>query len=185
MSSETAAVARCSAARLEYTECVIKETLRLLPTIPIVARRLREDMDFNGKVVPAGSTLLIHILALHRDPRHYEDPLRFDPDRFSRRPPGAPGVDMNKPPTATAAHPYCFLPFGAGPRSCIGQRYAMMKMKAFVATVLRRLRVVPVQDGLTDPARFPLTFDMTLRIVGGTRVRLSPRIRSSADGGAL
>lgn len=143
-------------------ECVIKESLRLLPTIPFVAREVHEDVDFNGKTIPAGAIVMVHILAAHRDPRHHAEPDAFEPERFAGE-------------RAGAMHPFSFLPFSGGPRNCIGQRYAMLQIKSVLATLLRALRVEPAGDGLADPADFPLTFDMTLRIIGGTRVKFAAR----------
>lgn len=133
-----------------------------MPTIPFVARQVSEDTEFNGKTIPAGSTILINFLAAHRDPRHHADPLRFDPGRFEEG-------------RAAAMHPYSYSPFSGGPRNCIGQRYAMLQMKTILATLLRGLRVEAADDGLTDPVDFPITFDMCLRIVGGVKVRFEAR----------
>ena len=148
--------------RLEYTERVIKETLRIFPIGPFIGRHVHEDTELCGKMVPAGATLIINIFSAHRDPRHHPDPLHFDPDRFL--------------PERTATwHPYSYMPFSLGPRNCIGQRYAMMQMKTILATTLRAYSLLPAQDGLTHPSQFPLTFDIALRLVGGCRVRFEPR----------
>lgn len=69
--------------RLVYLERVIKETLRLFPSGPFVARQVLERTEFSGKVLPAGATLAANIYGVHRDPKHWPDPSRFDPDRFA------------------------------------------------------------------------------------------------------
>ncbi|KAJ1530206.1 hypothetical protein ONE63_005133 [Megalurothrips usitatus] len=148
--------------KFAYMERVIKETMRLFPVAPLVARRVSEDMELAGKDIPAGTTLVLNLISTHRDPRHWPDPLGFDPDRFL-------------PERAAAMHPYSYLPFSAGPRNCIGQVYAMMLLKTMLATMLRAYRVLPACDGITEPSQLPLTFDIMLRCVGGIRVRFEPR----------
>ncbi|KAK3923308.1 Cytochrome P450 4C1 [Frankliniella fusca] len=150
--------------RLEYMDCVIKETLRLLPSFPFVARMVPEETELAGKVLPAGTVLVVNLFGLHRDPRHHARPLRFDPDRFRRANPD-PG-----------RHPSSYLPFSAGPRNCIGQRYAMMTIKTVLATVLSEFRVEAADDnGVRDPSDFTLTFFLSLHLVGGVSVRFVPR----------
>ncbi|XP_017302429.1 cytochrome P450 4d8-like [Diaphorina citri] len=70
--------------QLEYLECVIKETLRLFPAAPLIGRHIDEDFILDGLTIPAGVTVLISIYALHRDPKYYPSPGRFDPSRWMR-----------------------------------------------------------------------------------------------------
>ena len=142
--------------------------MRLFPSSSLVARGVREETDLSGKVLPAGTTLVINIFGMQRDARHFPDPLRFDPDRFL-------------PEAAAARHPFSYLPFSAGPRSCIGQRYAMMQMKTIISTVLRAYRVHPGPDGWTAPEQYPLNFEIVLRLTGGFQVRFEPRQKTTTD----
>ncbi|KAJ1521376.1 hypothetical protein ONE63_003051 [Megalurothrips usitatus] len=154
--------------RLEYTERVIKESLRLTPAVPMLARgNLHAATTFNGKHVPKGSTFLVNMLGAHRDPRHWEEPLKFDPDRWL-------------PERSQGRHHYAYMPFSAGPRNCIGGRYAMAVMKTLLANVLPRYRVDPVDDGLTDPATFPMSFGIASQLPGGVHVVFTPRQPSAA-----
>ncbi len=144
-------------------DCVIKETLRLLPSFPFVARTVREDTELAGQVVPAGAVLAINLFGLHRDPVTWPDPLRFDPDRFS-------------PEQSEGRHPYAFMPFSAGIRSCIGYKYAWAVMKTILATAVRDFIVEPSTDGLNDHTKFKLMFDVSLKLHGGVKVKFVSRV---------
>ncbi|XP_069963685.1 probable cytochrome P450 4ac1 [Bactrocera oleae] len=117
--------------QLEYLERVVKETLRLQPSVPFISRCCREDTELNGVILSAGSQINIHILDIMRDEQHFPDPLKYDPDRF------LPENSLNR-------HPYAFLPFSAGSRNCIGQRFAMLEIKAMLVGILQNFRVLPV-----------------------------------------
>ncbi|KAE8751809.1 Cytochrome P450 CYP4, partial [Frankliniella occidentalis] len=151
-----------SACRLEYTERFIKEALRLFPPVPLTGRQVHRDTTLASYRLPAGTTLLLNVFGAHRDPLHWPDPLLFDPDRFL-------------PERVRGRHPCAYVPFSSGARNCIGSRYAMMNLKAFLATVLRALRVDRADDPYTDIHQLPLTADLSLRIVGGPRVVFARR----------
>jgi cytochrome P450 len=125
---------------LPYTEMVIKEALRLRPPSWVIGRHAREDVTLGGYRVPAGSLLGISVYTLHRDGRFFPEPERFWPERFSPEREG----DIPR---------YAYIPFGAGPRICIGQRFAMMEMQLVVAAVVQRyqLRLVPGQQIEPEP----------------------------------
>ncbi|ELK36924.1 Cytochrome P450 4V2 [Myotis davidii] len=108
--------------KLKYLECVIKETLRIFPSVPLIARELNEDCDVGGYNVVKGSQILIIPYALHRDPQYFPDPEEFKPNSVGR-------------------HPYAYVPFSAGPRNCIGQRFAMMEEKVILSCILRHFWV--------------------------------------------
>ncbi|XP_071498886.1 cytochrome P450 4V2-like [Diadema antillarum] len=112
-------------AKLSYLTCVVKESLRVLPPVPGMSRTLDSDIVLDGKVVPKGTSISFAIYALHRDPEQFPDPEIFDPDRFL-------------PENSSKRHPYAYIPFAAGPRNCIGQRYAMMETKVTLVNLLRR-----------------------------------------------
>ena len=117
--------------QLQYLGQVIDETLRLYPPIHVGNRKLAEDLEFQGYHLPAGRRLMYSIYATHHDKRHWPDPERFDPDRF------APGVK---------AHPYTFVPFGGGPRNCIGAAFAQVEAKIVLARILQRFELVLLRD---------------------------------------
>jgi cytochrome P450 len=110
-------------ARLTVVQQVLNESLRLFPTAPIIVRDILDDAEFAGVKVPAGTIGLIPIYAIHRHRGFWSDPDRFDPGRF--------GPDRPKPSR------YQFLPFGAGPRICIGAAFAMIEATIMLATFVR------------------------------------------------
>ncbi|XP_059353317.1 cytochrome P450 4c3-like isoform X2 [Daphnia carinata] len=110
---------------LKYLECCIKETMRLYPSIPFVLRCLPEDVEIGGYVLPKGVTVAIMIHSLHHNPQVYPNPEVFNPERFL-------------PENSVGRHPYAFIPFSAGPRNCIGLKFAMLELKIVLANLLRR-----------------------------------------------
>uniref|UniRef100_A0A182Q5T6 Cytochrome P450 n=1 Tax=Anopheles farauti TaxID=69004 RepID=A0A182Q5T6_9DIPT len=145
-----------------YLEQVIKETMRLFPVAPLIGRESIETMMIGDFVIPAGVTLLINILSIHRNKSLWgERADDFDPDRFD------PTVyDTNK------GHPFRFIPFGGGPRNCIGYRYGMFAMKIMVTQILWKYCLSsPLK--LSDPLR--LSFAVTLKIGSGHMVCIKRR----------
>ncbi|XP_053258391.1 cytochrome P450 4V2-like isoform X1 [Podarcis raffonei] len=118
--------------QLRYLDCVIKEALRLFPSVPVFARKLSEECYIRGFRVPKGVDALILPFALHRDPDVFPEPEEFRPERFF-------------PENVAGRHPYAYVPFSAGPRNCIGQRFAQMEEKTILATILRRFSVESAQ----------------------------------------
>ncbi|XP_070779515.1 cytochrome P450 4V8 [Enoplosus armatus] len=118
--------------KLKYLECVIKEALRLFPSVPFFARSIGEDCHINGFKVPKGANAIIITYALHRDPRHFPEPEEFRPERF------LPENSVGRPP-------YAYIPFSAGLRNCIGQRFALMEEKVILASILRNFNVEACQ----------------------------------------
>ncbi|MEZ4407777.1 MAG: cytochrome P450 [Polyangiales bacterium] len=112
---------------LPYTEMVLKESLRLYPPVYMVARQAAEDTAIGGHPVPRGSEVVLWIYLTHRDPRWFPEHASFKPERFA--------------PEAEAALPkHAWLPFGAGPRACIGRAFAMMEAKLLLAVMAQRHR---------------------------------------------
>jgi cytochrome P450 len=143
--------------RLVYTEQVIKESMRLYPPAWSFARSARESFEVRGYTLPAKSTILVLPYVMHRDERWYPDPLRFDPERFS-------AANEDKFPK------YAYLPFGGGPRVCIGNSFAMMEAKIILAGVIQRYKL-SLKDGWhVEPE--PL---VTLRPKHGMPMQLSKR----------
>ncbi|XP_067928638.1 cytochrome P450 4V2-like [Watersipora subatra] len=119
-------------AKMTYLDWCIKESLRLFPSVPWFGRALAEDTDFGGYTVPKGTTAAVFTISLHRDPAIFPDPETFDPTRFS-------------PDKCANRHPYAYVPFSAGPRNCIGQKFAMMELKVIMATILLNFNLVSTQ----------------------------------------
>ncbi|CAL1529340.1 unnamed protein product [Lymnaea stagnalis] len=113
--------------RLVYMEQFINETLRLYPPVPFVSRRAAETRTYGSVTIPKGAGVTIPIFAILKDPRNFHDPERFDPDRFS---------EDNK----SKRDPIAFMPFGCGPRTCIGLRLAYLELKMALVHVLRKVR---------------------------------------------
>ncbi|KAK1341777.1 hypothetical protein QTO34_016526 [Cnephaeus nilssonii] len=144
--------------KLKYLECVIKETLRIFPSVPIIARELNEDCDVGGYNITKGSQLLIIPYALHRDPKYFPDPEEFKPERFF-------------PENSTGRHPYAYVPFSAGPRNCIGQRFAMMEEKVILSCILRHFWVESNQKR----EELGLAGELILRPTNGIWIKLKRR----------
>jgi cytochrome P450 len=142
--------------RLGYTVQVLHEALRLCPPGPAGSRMAMGDVEVGGYRVPAGTMLVFAILAVQRDPALWEDPLRFDPDRFA-------------PEQAKSRDRWRYLPFGAGARSCIGDHFAMLEATLALATIIRRIEV---SSAATD---FPVALPFTMVADGPINVRLTPR----------
>ncbi|KAL1381302.1 hypothetical protein pipiens_003436 [Culex pipiens pipiens] len=143
---------------LRYMDRVIKECLRLYPPVPFIGRTVSEDSWFADRFVPKGSMANVHIWDLHRDPEQFPDPERFDPDRFL-------------PESVEKRNPYAYVPFSAGPRNCIGQRFAMLELKSILTAVLREFRVLPV----TKRDEIVFVADMVLRARDPIKVKFERR----------
>jgi len=127
--------------QLTYTEQVINETMRLYPAGHTLARRSRQAATLAGHQIPAKRIVAISVWAVHHNPAVWPDPYRFDPDRFaSGAGRGEGGSDAEK--TARYAH----LPFGGGPRRCIGQYLAMAELVVAVATIVRAFHLESLEE---------------------------------------
>jgi cytochrome P450 len=120
------------APRLTYTRMVLAEALRRYPPAWVLGRRVIKDFEVGGYRIPRGAGLLLSQYVTHHDPRFFPDPFRFDPERWT--------------PEAEAARPaFSYFPFGAGPRSCIGESFAWLEGTLVIATIAQKwqLRHVP------------------------------------------
>uniref|UniRef100_A0A182LRD2 Cytochrome P450 n=1 Tax=Anopheles culicifacies TaxID=139723 RepID=A0A182LRD2_9DIPT len=113
---------------MKLLERCLKETLRLYPSVAFFGRTLSEDVTLDGYFLPSGTIIGIHTYNVHRDERFFPDAETFDPDRFL-------------PENTERRHPYAYIPFSAGPRNCIGQKFALLEEKSLVSSILRRFRI--------------------------------------------
>lgn len=114
--------------QLSYLDCVIKECLRLYPSLPYIGRRVTEATEFLGYHIPKGVVIGPVTIALHQNPKVWPEPAKFKPERFF-------------PENSVGRHPYAFLPFAAGQRNCIGQKYAMNELKTILTHVFQTYNV--------------------------------------------
>jgi cytochrome P450 len=135
--------------KLSVTSQVLKESMRLFPPAPIIARRATVDIELGGKPIKAGTQIVIPIFAIQRHKRHWSDPDRFDPTRFT-------------PENEARISRYHYMPFGAGPRICIGMAFAMIEGIAILATLVRAARFTTSLDHEPEPVS-----RITLRPAGG------------------
>jgi cytochrome P450 len=143
---------------LEYTSRVIDESMRLYPPAWMIERQALVDLELDGYFIPARTLIAISPWTLHRHPDHWRNPEGFDPDRFL--------------PEHVAARPrYTYLPFGGGPRQCIGVNFALYEAKLVLATLLQRYsaELIPGQDLGIEAA-------VTLRPAHGMKMWLRPRL---------
>ena len=156
--AEVAGMDRITAAdlpRLPYVQQIVQETLRLYPPAAFLSRTARRADTLGGREVRPGDTVMLPIYALHRHRLLWDDPDRFDPDRF------APGVDRDR---------FAFLPFGGGPRICIGANFALQEAAIILGTLLARFRFETVPGRVPYPRMI-----LTLRPQGGVWLRATPR----------
>ncbi|XP_050308447.1 cytochrome P450 4d2-like [Anthonomus grandis grandis] len=137
---------------MKYLEAVIKEVLRLYPSVPLIGRTVTADINFQGHTIPKDTVLMMYLWGHGRDPKYFEDPLDFKPERF---------LDNTTKP------PYSYLPFSAGPRNCIGQKFAMLEMKSLLSKVFKNYEICP-----TDPPhQWKLSFEAVIKSRNGALIR--------------
>ncbi|XP_049516183.1 cytochrome P450 4C1-like isoform X7 [Dermacentor silvarum] len=153
MDDFTRDVTRDDTDRMVFLEACFKEAMRLFPPIPFIGRVLDESIKLDGVVIPKGTTVFINIFGLHRNDNHFEKSEEFIPARF------LDGAEKKR-------HPFAFIPFSAGAKNCIGQRFAYRQGKVVLAKVLLRY---------TFKASWPLdrlkvSTEMVTKVKGGLRV---------------
>jgi cytochrome P450 len=147
-------------AKLPYTLAVFKESMRLYPPAYMVARRAIEDVMLGEHQIKKGAICFISVIGIHHRPDVFADPERFDPTRFL-------GDQEKQLPRCS------YLPFGAGPRICIGNHFALMEGHVLLATIARQARF----DAATPKAKVDLEPLVTLRPKGGLPMRVAMRSR--------
>uniref|UniRef100_A0A8R1HSF2 Cytochrome P450 n=1 Tax=Caenorhabditis japonica TaxID=281687 RepID=A0A8R1HSF2_CAEJA len=123
--------------KLVYLEKCVKEALRLFPSVPLIARKLTADLSiphpiFKSVNLPQGLTVVAAPLGAARDPREFERPEEFFPDHFDAE-------------RVARRNPYAYVPFSAGPRNCIGQKFAILEEKTVLSWIFRRFEVKSVE----------------------------------------
>ncbi len=143
--------------KLTFTRAVLDETMRLYPPAPMLNRECHEETEVHGRKIDVGDRFLLCNYVMHRTERLWENPHAFDPDRFIRQPElkakGAP-----------------YMPFGAGPRICVGMAFALMEAVMALATIVRGYDIQISEDCYPRPL-----MTVTLRPEGGVPARLIPR----------
>ena len=143
--------------RLVYTRQVIEEAMRLYPPAGMISRTALGPDVLGGREVRKGDTIILPIYALHRHEMWWDAPMQFDPENFA-------------PEKTKDRHRYVYLPFGAGPRICIGLNFAIMEAQIILATLMARIRVTAIPDRVPEPQQV-----MTLRPHGGVHLRIDRR----------
>ncbi|KAJ3656155.1 hypothetical protein Zmor_015252 [Zophobas morio] len=141
---------------MKYLENVVKEGLRLYSPVPLYGRLIDQEVEYNGMVFPKNLGVLIFSHGLHMNPKYYPNPEKFDPSRFENY--------DNK-------LPFAFIPFSAGPRNCIGQKYAMLEIKSMASKIVRNFELSPAEPR-HDMDLSPVT---VLKSLNGVRVGLKLR----------
>ena len=114
--------------KVSLTEMAFKESLRLIPPVPSLPRRALRDFEFGGYRIPAGTGVGISPSEVHMDPRHWPEPEKFDPMRFTSE-------------EVAKRHKYAWVPFGGGAHMCLGLHFAYMQVKVLMAQILTRYRI--------------------------------------------
>lgn len=140
--------------QLRLTRAALLEGMRLFPSAHTTERATTADVEIGGYAVPAGQVVLVSPWTTHRHPRYWSHPGQFDPTRFLR--------ESDRPR-------YAYFPFGGGPRSCVGEHFAMLEATVLLAALLRSRRIIALRAAL------PVTPHITLRPVGAVPVRFDRR----------
>ncbi|CAH0395063.1 unnamed protein product [Bemisia tabaci] len=144
--------------KMTYLEKVIRESLRLFPSVPMLGREVTQDVQLGDYIIPKNSLLALPVYTLHRDPTVFPDPDKFDPERFN-------------PEEAAGRHPYAYVPFAAGPRHCIGQKFALLEEKVTLSYILRDF-TLESEHGMED---LELMFTLVVRSRKPLNVRFKRR----------
>jgi cytochrome P450 len=157
--------------QLQYTEMVVKESMRLYPAVYAIARTAIEDTMIGEYVIPKGTSVNLNIRLLQRDPRWWgEDAEVFDPERFS-------------PEREKTIRKYAYLPFSTGPRVCIGNSFAMMEAQLLLASIAQRYRLrLPADRQTVEPiTRVTMGPKGGLQMIAHAREARTPTPASDAE----
>ena len=145
---------------LQYLDMVLSETLRMYPPAFVVNRRVNKDTVINGIPIKEEMTVGIPIYGIHHDAEYWPNPDQFDPDRFTTE-------------AKQARHPFTYMPFGAGPRNCIGMRLALIEIKLALAKILKRIEFYVI-----DKTEIPLKLSSSASLSPTNGVYLGIKKRS-------
>ncbi|XP_065157724.1 cytochrome P450 4c3-like [Atheta coriaria] len=143
---------------MKYLEMVIKETLRLYPSVPLYGRTVVEDFSIDKYSFKRGTEIAFGVFSLHRNPEIYPNPEVFDPERFTLE-------------ETVKRHPFSYLPFSAGYRNCVGQKFAMMEMKATIGMLVRKFVFQEAPD-----SELKLKSGLILSSATGVNVKITNRV---------
>ncbi|KAK6639165.1 hypothetical protein RUM43_007435 [Polyplax serrata] len=118
---------------MSYLKRVIQEALRLYPSVPVISRKFDVDLQLKEYLVPAKTEIVLVLYAIHRNPDVYPEPDKFDPDRFL-------------PEAVESRHSFAYIPFSAGQRNCIGQKFAMLEELVILSSIIRRFKIKSLND---------------------------------------
>lgn len=145
--------------QLTYTQMLVKETMRLFPANPIIGRQAKDDDEIAGFHIPAGSFITLSPYLAHRDPESWEDPLRFDPERWA----------PERPEPAR----FTYYPFGGGARQCIGKGIAMTVIPLAIATIAQRYLFRALPDFVVEHD-LKVTFQSRNGVLATRHLRTAP-----------
>ncbi|XP_068197583.1 cytochrome P450 3A27-like isoform X1 [Antennarius striatus] len=145
--------------RMEYLDMVVNETMRLYPFAPRLNRISNAAVEINGVTIPKGTVIVVPVYTLHRDPLLWSNPEAFQPERFRKE-------------NRCNIEPHAFLPFGEGPRNCIGMRFAILMMKLAMVEILQRFSFVTCKE--TD-IPMELAKDAFVKPKNPIKLKLEPR----------
>ncbi|KAG4065113.1 hypothetical protein HA402_007510 [Bradysia odoriphaga] len=148
---------------LNYFDLVIKETLRIFPSVPLIGRELQEEVVIGKYTLPKGTNIVIPIYFMGHDPNNFVNPEVFTPERFL--------VERN----TEKNNPFSYIPFSAGPRNCIGQKFAVLEIKSLVTKVLRYFEISLAENSKEYPT---LLAELILIPESKINFHVKPRIYS-------
>nr|ALD15912.1 cytochrome P450 [Dendroctonus armandi] len=141
---------------MKYLDMVIKETLRLYPPVAFFARKLAQDVEFKGVLYPKGLKVMLFPYGCHRSPKYFSEPEKFIPERFENW---------------AGKLPFAYTPFSAGPRNCIGQKFAGLEMLATLSKIIRKFKLAPAKP----EHRMQMAAETILISKNGVKISLEKR----------
>uniref|UniRef100_G3MRD9 Cytochrome P450 n=1 Tax=Amblyomma maculatum TaxID=34609 RepID=G3MRD9_AMBMU len=152
--------------QLKYMECVFKESMRLYPPVPLIARNVDEDMKIGEHIVPRGTVAVVGIYFVQRHPKYFEKPDCFIPERF---------LDTKD------KNPYLYIPFSGGSRNCIGQRFANLEEKILLTQIMRRYTIT----SKLRMDQLQLSVEVVLKAIQGIEIQIKPREKVKKEAQSL